>query len=91
MDCRRPVLSINEVSDMSSPTFLGNSPALRVFLFALGLLALSWPFGLDSSDKSLSMSFFYYLVCWGLLIVLLALMARSILRSEEREHLPPEE
>lgn len=76
---------------MSSPTPPGTSSALRVFIFALGLLTLSWPFGVEPSAAHLSVFFFYFLACWALLIALLALMARTIRRSEEPKPLPPED
>jgi hypothetical protein len=64
--------------------------AWRVFVFALGLLALSWPFGVGPPAPGLAFFFGYFLVCWALLLVILALMARSIRRSEESQPHPPE-
>lgn len=73
------------------PSRPGNSLALRGFIFALGLLALSWPFGVEPPDGGLALFFCYYMICWVILIVILALMARSIRRSGERRPLPPED
>lgn len=75
----------------TTPSRPGNNLALRVFCFALGLLAFSWPFGVEPPEPGLAFFFGYYLVGWALLLVILALMARSIRRSGESSPPPPED